>query len=146
MSPLQPLVLDANIVIRAVLGNKVMQLLLSFSKSIEFFVPHICIEDAEKYLPVIFEKRSIPSAPALAVLSKLICLLRIVDAHFYQHYAEEAKQRIKARDMHDWPVVATALMLNCPIWTEDQDFFGSGISIWTTDRIHLFFNQYQNSL
>lgn len=40
--------------------------------------------------------------------------------------------------------MATALILNSPIWTEDQDFFGSGISIWTTDRIHLFFKSLQN--
>lgn len=41
--------------------------------------------------------------------------------------------------MDDWPVVATALTFNCPIWTEDQDFFGVGLPTWTTDRIHIFF-------
>ena len=25
-----------------------------------------------------------------------------------------------------WPVVAVSLLLNCPIWTEDQDFFRDG--------------------
>jgi len=37
------------------------------------------------------------------------------------------------------PIVATALTLNCPIWTEDQDFFRTGIPTWTTDRIHIYF-------
>lgn len=46
---------------------------------------------------------------------------------------------MKNHDINDWPVVATALTLNCPIWTEDKDFFGSGLPVWTTDRIHLFF-------
>ncbi len=45
---------------------------------------------------------------------------------------------MKHRDLNDWPIVATALTLDCPIWTEDKDFFGSGMSTWTTDRIHLF--------
>jgi len=45
---------------------------------------------------------------------------------------------MKARDLDDWPIVATALVLDCPIWAEDKDFFGSGMSIWITDRIHLF--------
>jgi len=31
-----------------------------------------------------------------------------------------------------------ALMLNVPIWTEDRDFFGSGIAAWTTDRVELY--------
>jgi len=28
--------------------------------------------------------------------------------------------------------------LQSPIWTEDQDFFGTGIATWTTDRVHLY--------
>lgn len=139
MASLQPLVLDANILIRAVLGNKVRDLLIKFRKSAEFFIPDVCVEETQKYLPIILSKRSIPDEPVLTVLSKLKSFLQIGDESFYQEYADEAKQRIKMRDIHDWPVIATALMLNSPIWTEDQDFFGSGIPIWTTDRIHLFF-------
>jgi predicted nucleic acid-binding protein len=44
------------------------------------------------------------------------------------------------RDPDDWLVVAAALCLKHPIWTEDKDFFGSGIPTWTTDRVHLFLN------
>jgi hypothetical protein len=29
-------------------------------------------------------------------------------------------------------------MLGCPIWTEDNDFFGAGVPTWTTDRVELF--------
>jgi hypothetical protein len=31
-----------------------------------------------------------------------------------------------------------ALMLQIPVWTEDQDFFGSGLATWTTDRVELY--------
>lgn len=134
-----PLVLDANILIRAVLGNKVKELLLTYHEKVEFYTPDVCVEDAQKYLPIIFEKRQLPSEPALNVFAHLKGLLQIIDKSLYQERAEEAKQRIKSRDFYDWPIVATALLLNCPIWTEDQDFFGSGLPIWTTDRIHLFF-------
>lgn len=139
MSSSPTLVLDANILIRAVLGNKVRELLIAHNGSVEFFTPDICMEDAQKYLPIIFEKRRIPVEPALKLLTHLKSLLLVVDKNIYQEYATEAQQRIKKRDIHDWPVVATALTLNSPVWTEDQDFFGSGLSVWTTDRIHLFF-------
>lgn len=135
------LVLDANILIRAVLGNKVRELLITYNDSVDFFTPDICMEDAEKYLPIVLEKRGIPQEPALAVLASLKPLLQVVDKSIYQEYAKEAQLRIRKRDIHDWPVVATALALNSPVWTEDQDFFGSGLSVWTTDRIHLFFNR-----
>lgn len=132
------LVLDANILIRAVLGKKVRILLEQFSSSIRFFTPEICFDDAEKYLPLIFEKRHLPPEPALDVLSRVSKIVQTIDADIYDAYSEEAKQRIAIRDLDDWPVVATALALDCPIWTEDSDFFGLGIPTWTTDRIHLF--------
>ena len=43
-----------------------------------------------------------------------------------------------ARDMDDWPIAAVAMTLDLPIWTEDKDFFGSGIATWTTDRVELY--------
>ncbi len=68
--------------IRAVLGNKVRQFLLDFHQSVDFFVPDVCFEDAEKYLPVIFKKRSVFSQMGLEVLFKLQCILQIVDTKY----------------------------------------------------------------
>jgi predicted nucleic acid-binding protein len=31
-------------------------------------------------------------------------------------------------DPHDWPVVATALDLGAAIWTNDNDFLGTGVA------------------
>jgi predicted nucleic acid-binding protein len=133
------IVLDANIIIRAILGNKVRTLITDNLERVDFFTPEVCIADAHKYLPLLFEKRTISVEPALMLLNNLTPLLHIVDELIYQGAKEEAQLRIKNRDIRDWPIVATALTLNCPIWTEDQDFFGTGISTWTTDRVHLFF-------
>jgi predicted nucleic acid-binding protein len=65
-------------------------------------------------------------------------VLLVVDRSLYEPFEEQARQRIARRDPEDWPVVATALLLDAPIWTEDQDFFGTGIATWTTDRIELY--------
>jgi predicted nucleic acid-binding protein len=138
MSP-RVIVLDANILIRAVLGNKVRTLITEHIETVDFFTPDVCLADARKYLPILFEKRSIPAEPALKLLNNLISLLHVVDDLVYKSSIEEAQLRIKSRDIQDWPVVATALTLNCPIWTEDQDFFGTGIPTWTSDRVHIFF-------
>ncbi|MFO1350464.1 MAG: PIN domain-containing protein [Gammaproteobacteria bacterium] len=37
--------------------------------------------------------------------------------------------------------MALALVLNLPIWTEDQDLFGSGVATWTTDRVELYLRE-----
>jgi len=61
-----------------------------------------------------------------------------VDLSLYADYERLARERIEIRDPDDWPVVAVALLLDLPIWTEDQDLFGSGLPTWTTDRLELY--------
>jgi len=52
---------------------------------------------------------------------------------------QQALQRIAARDADDWPVLACAMAIGCPVWTEDADFFGTGVATWTSDRVALYF-------
>jgi predicted nucleic acid-binding protein len=61
-----------------------------------------------------------------------------VDRSFYEEFEERARARISRRDVNDWPVVATALLFNAPIWTEDKDFFGIGIATWTSNGVELY--------
>jgi predicted nucleic acid-binding protein len=60
----------------------------------------------------------------------------IVPAAVYATYMEEARRRVP-RDARDAPTVALALALDCGIWTQDQDFFGCGLPVWTTDTLQL---------
>jgi predicted nucleic acid-binding protein len=53
-------------------------------------------------------------------------------------FKADALRRIGARDPEDWPIVALALAIDAPVWTEDTDFFGSGIAIWTTENVELY--------
>jgi predicted nucleic acid-binding protein len=138
MSMNKSIVIDANILIRAVLGKKVRDTIQTFAPTTQFFTPDLCYDDAVKYLPILFAKRNLPSEDALDVLASLTCLIQIVDNSLYSLYEVEAKQRIAVRDINDWSIVAVSLMLDCPIWTEDKDFFGTGVATWTSDRIHLY--------
>ena len=48
---------------------------------------------------------------------------------------------MRIRDGEDWPILAAALALDCPIWTEHIDFFGCGVATWTTDRIEFYLDE-----
>jgi len=72
------------------------------------------------------------------MLDRLRDFVESVDESLYSRYEILAQKRISRRDPDDWHVVAAALTFQCPIWTEDRDFFGSGIATWTTDRVELF--------
>lgn len=62
------LVLDANILIRAVLGNQVRPILERYTDSVSFFVPDSAYLKAEAHLAVLVEKRGGDPAKALALL------------------------------------------------------------------------------
>ncbi len=55
----QALMLDANILIRAVLGQRVFKLLNQYYSTTAFFAPDDAFADAEKYLPPIFKARGL---------------------------------------------------------------------------------------
>jgi predicted nucleic acid-binding protein len=60
--------------------------------------------------------------------------LTIVTEREYGQYEAEARDRIP-RDPNDWPAVALALQLGIGIWTVDDDFFGCGVPVWTTETL-----------
>ena len=133
------LVLDANILVRAVLGKRVRNILDRHHDLARFFSPLACFEEARKHLPAVLKKHRIDPIPAMEFLVRLPAWVQPVEAKSYRAMEKTARSRIRSRDEDDWPVLALALSLSLPIWTEDQDLFGVGIATWTTDRIELYF-------
>ena len=133
------IVLDANILIRAVLGKRVRELIVENADSVQFFAPDAAYADARKYLPTLLEKRGVKSEPAMAVLEALESIVRSLELGVYAGLQAQALQRIAIRDADDWPVLACAMTIGCPVWTEDADFFGTGVATWTSDRVETFF-------
>ena len=132
------IVLDANILIRAVLGKRVRELIVDSADRVQFFSPDVAYADARKYLPALLEKRGIQSESAMAVLDALETIVLPLELGVYADFKVQALQRIAMRDADDWPVLACAMTIACPVWTEDADFFGTGVATWTTDRVELY--------
>lgn len=133
------IVLDANILIRAVLGKRVRQLLETYAtRGIRFYTPDVAYTDAERYLPALLSKRGKPDVDLPATLAYLQSLIEPINHDSYGLFEEEARQRLRGRDEEDWPVLAAALSLFSAIWTEDTDFFGTGVAVWTSDRVEIF--------
>ena len=130
-------ILDANILIRAVLGKRVREILEAHSARVQFFAPDTAFAEVREHLPGILLKRAIDPEAALAVLAELAVVIGCIDDEICRPFETAARQRLQKRDEEDWPVLATALALECPIWTEDTDFFGTGVATWTTDRVEL---------
>ncbi len=135
------LVLDASISIRALLGQRVRRIFEVHAESISFFLPETSYADAEEHLAVLVVKRGGDPAKALAALKAMAALATIVSDDLYSDFEAEARKRLGTRDPEDWPILAAALALDCPIWTEDTDFFGCGVATWTSGSIDIFLSQ-----
>jgi predicted nucleic acid-binding protein len=64
----------------------------------------------------------------------------ILDEAVYSALEDEARAR-SLRDPTDWPVVATALALSAAIWTNDNDFLGTGVATWTTETLQVWLDR-----
>ena len=138
------IVLDANILVRAVLGVRVSELLAAHAVQATFLAPDIAFDEAREHLPSVLAKRGKSAEAIRAALEKLATLSHVivpVPAESYLPFKDRALTRIGPRDPDDWPVLACALAAKCSIWTEDADFFGAGVATWTTASIELFFTE-----
>jgi predicted nucleic acid-binding protein len=135
------IVLDANVLMRAVLGRRVVRLLERFASQVTFLAPEVAFDDVHEHLASVLTKRGELNAlqPALEKLTKLRLAVRAMDPAEYESMKPAALARIGPRDPDDWSILACALALNCPIWTEDRDFFGTGVATWSTALVELYF-------
>jgi predicted nucleic acid-binding protein len=74
---------------------------------------------------------------ANACLRAVEANVTVLDEAVYSALEDEARART-LRDPADWPVVACALAVSAHIWTNDNDFLGTGIATWTTDTLQIW--------
>jgi predicted nucleic acid-binding protein len=131
------LVLDANILVRAVLGRRVFSLLHGYRSRHAFAALASAFDEATLHIPSIQRLKRL-AAPYGELLRNLRSLIAVIAPEDYRAREHAARERLRGRDEDDWPVLAAALTLNCPVWTEDYDFFGTGVPTWTSDRVEIF--------
>ena len=91
------LVLDANILIRAVLGKRVGQLIEQYVGDVDLFAPDTAFVEAE-HLPQLCTKRGLPLDKAMAVYDSLGTLVEELPEPMYSKQEAEARARIERRD------------------------------------------------
>lgn len=115
---------------------------------LELFLPEQMWSEVQIELPrriaAFVRRRSL----AVAVGDQLaqLCLaaieanIVILDEAIYSAIEDEARARA-VRDPTDWPVVAAALALSAGIWTNDNDFLGTGVATWTTETLQAWLDR-----
>ena len=102
------IVLDANILVRAVLGSRVSELFAAHAAQATFLAPDIAFDEAREHLPTVLAKRGKSAAAIQVALEKLQTLVHVivpVPAESHVPFKDRALARIGPRDPDDWPGV-----------------------------------------
>lgn len=126
---IEKLTVDANPILSAIIGGQARTVFLS-AQNTAFYTTHFNYKEVEKYIPILSSKRKIPVEDLYLALSMLpLC---VCDEDFYKDKISHAKKMIGKRDPADIHLLALALKLNSPIWSNDKDFEGLGIEVYST--------------
>jgi predicted nucleic acid-binding protein len=104
----------------------------------EFAVPEIVLSEVREHVPQL--ARKLGTMPAFLEYALDLLPLRHYPARAYRRTMAEARRRIGRRDPDDIDVLALALWLQAPLWSNDRDFEGTGVEqVTTPDLLKLFF-------
>lgn len=115
---------------------------------LELFLPEQMWAETQIELPrriAAFTRRrglatSVGAELAGLCLSAVEANVVVIEAAICAAVEEEARAR-SLRDPTDWPVVAGALALSAGIWTNDDDFLGTGVPTWTTATLQAWLDR-----
>ena len=133
---LNALVIDANILISALLKDSfTRKILLGFRKP-KLFAPEFIIEELSVYLPEFAKRLKVRETELKISLEQLLIesKLRVVSRQVYSEFME--KSVAISTDAKDAQYFALAMKLVCPIWSQDLDFKSqSAIKIYSTKEL-----------
>ncbi|MBI1968915.1 hypothetical protein HYS49_03315 [Candidatus Woesearchaeota archaeon] len=112
------LVVDANIVIAALLSPSGITNNLLFSPRLQFISPEFIEKELDKHFPEIIKKSNASEKELWAASELIFSRIDIPPALEYEAWKEKAEKI--SPDRNDVEYLAVALAFNCPLWSNDK--------------------------
>jgi predicted nucleic acid-binding protein len=129
--PLKRLAADANVILSAIAGKAALQVFLR--REIEIVTTQFNIDEVREYLSIIADKYDL-SEKLLETQLKLLPL-KVYSQDYYKYFLSRASEILYGRDKDDIELLALAMKLKVPIWSNDRDFNVSGLEVYTTAKL-----------
>ncbi len=123
------LVADANVLLSAVLGGRA-KLVLEHPEVEEVVTAEATFAEVQEYAAHLAKKKRLSLDLVLLALAALP--VTVVERRAYAAAIPEATRRIGRRDPDDVEILALALQLGLPLWSNDNDFEDAGVEWYTT--------------
>ncbi len=124
------LVADANVLLSAILGGRA-KVVLSHPEVEEVVTTEV--SEVEEYATVLARKKRLSLDALLLAVATLP--VSIIERRIYSRTVAQARVLIGRRDSDDVDILALALYLRIPLWSNDSDFEETGIEWYTTARL-----------
>jgi len=89
--------------------------------------------EVQEYATQLARKKRL--SPDVVLLSVATLPVIVVERSDYSKELAEAERRIAHRDPDDVDLLALALHLNIPVWSNDNDFEDAGVELYTTGQL-----------
>jgi predicted nucleic acid-binding protein len=126
------LAVDANVILSAIVGGRA-RLAMVHPQVEELYTTAATLAEVHEYAGYLAKKRRLSSDLVLLALAALP--VTVVDRAVYAARVPEAARRIGSRDPDDAELLALALHLNVPVWSNDKDFEAAGVEWHTTAQL-----------
>jgi predicted nucleic acid-binding protein len=123
------LVADANVLLSCVLGGRA-SLVLNHPSIEEIFTTESTLAEVQEYAAVLARSRKLSLDTLLLAVAALP--VSVAEPEIYAHKQARARKLVGLRDPDDVEVLALALHLKLPLWSNDNDFEDTGIEQYTT--------------
>ena len=129
------IVADTNILISALLKEHSIHARLIKSKFFNIYFPEYGLKEIEKYRSYIIAKRKRKSQSLSLEFAERYIMeeIKIAPSDLYRQKIKSASEIMKEIDEKDAPILALALQLSCPIWSNDKHFKRQkSVKVYTT--------------
>jgi predicted nucleic acid-binding protein len=126
------LVADANVLLSALIGGRA-RVALTHPSVQEVYAAAATLDEVHEYVSVLARKKRL--ALDVLLLAPATLPVVVVERADYERNVAEAARRLGRRDPDDVDVLALALHLGVPVWSNDDDFREAGVEWLTTARL-----------
>ena len=127
-----PLFVDANVLLRCIVGKAAVNLNELVGKGARLATTDA---QARETAQVLHHRFRLSLNEAEEEVRHVTSAMELYLAPTYRNREAAAKARIHYKNTKDWPILAAAIEHDGAIWTDDRDFFGTGVPTWTTRNI-----------
>ena len=126
------LVADANVLLAAVLGGKA-KTILQHPDVEEIFTAEATLAEVQEYALSLAKKRGLSLDALLLAMATLP--ISVVERGVYASAFPRARKLIAQRDPDDVDILARAIHMKLPLWSNDNDFEEADIEWYTTAEL-----------